>query len=450
MTAYTHALAAVIPITRWAADRFGTNRHNLTTLFLFVAGSVLCSMAWDIGPLIAFRALQGIGGGMLMPLGMTIMTRAAGPHRIGRVMAVLGIPMLLGPIGGPILGGWLIEAVTWHWIFLINLPIGIVAFVAALRVLPKDRPQPSESFDFLGMALLSPGLALFLFGVSSIPETRTVASARVLVPALIGLALVIGFVRHALRKDHPLIDLGLFKNRNLTVAVATMTLFIIAFMGAMLLLPSYFLQVRGQSTLHTGLLLAPQGLGAMVTMPIAGRLTDRIGPGKLVLSGIVLIALGTSVFTQVAADSPYPLLLGGLFVMGLGMGMTMTPIMSGALASLTHHQIARGSTLMNIVQQAGGSIGTAVMSVILTNQVLGNPAASAYSAVTQGVVPADQVPPAMLIEGQSSLADAFGGTYLVALALIVLCLVPALFLPRKRIERAMEQEDEQGVPMLVH
>ena len=159
MTAYTLALATVIPITGWAADRFGTKRLYLISLVLFVAGSVLCSMAWDIGPLIAFRALQGLGGGMLMPLGMTIMTRAAGPDRVGRVMAVLGVPMLLGPIGGPILGGWLIEAASWHWIFLINLPIGIVAFIFAAAVLPKDQPHPSESFDFLGMLLLSPGLA---------------------------------------------------------------------------------------------------------------------------------------------------------------------------------------------------------------------------------------------------------------------------------------------------
>ncbi|GIG89486.1 DHA2 family efflux MFS transporter permease subunit [Plantactinospora endophytica] len=450
MTAYTLALATVIPITGWAADRFGTKRLYLLSVVLFLGGSVLCSMAWDIGPLIVFRALQGLGGGMLMPLGMTIMTRAAGPHRVGRVMAVLGVPMLLGPIGGPILGGWLIEAVSWHWIFLINVPIGVVAFVLALRVLPKDEPHPSESFDFLGMLLLSPGLALFLYGVSSIPEAGTVAAAKVLVPAIVGLGLIVAFVFHALRKDHPLIDLGLFKNRNLTISVITMTLFTVAFMGAMLLLPSYFLQVRGEGTLNAGLLLAPQGIGAMLTMPIAGRLTDRIGPGKLVLGGMVLIALGLAPFTQITAGSSYPLLLGGLFVMGMGMGMTMMPMMSAAMASLTHAQVARGSTMMNIVQQTAGSIGTAVMSVILTNRVLESQAATAYSAVTQGQVPRDQVPPEVLVQGQSALADAFGQTYVIALVLIVLCVVPALLLPRKRIEAATPESGEVPVPVPMH
>jgi EmrB/QacA subfamily drug resistance transporter len=451
MTAYTLALATVIPITGWAADRFGTKRLYLTSLVLFVAGSVLCSVAWDIGPLIAFRALQGLGGGMLMPLGMTIMTHAAGPQRVGRVMAVLGVPMLLGPIGGPILGGWLVDAASWHWIFLINVPIGAVAVLAAIAILPKDRPEPSQSFDFLGMLLLSPGLALFLYGVSSIPGEGTVAATKVLVPALIGLALVLGFVLHALRKDHPLIDLRLFTNRHLTIAVVTMTLFMVAFMGTMLLLPSYFLQVRGESTLHTGLLLAPQGFGAMLTMPVAGRLTDRIGPGKLVLTGIVVIALGLGVFTQVSDGSSYVLLLGGLFVMGLGMGMTMMPIMSAALATLTHQQVARGSTLTNIVQQTAGSIGTAVMSVILTNQVLDSPAATAYSAVTQGQVPASQVPSDVLTQGRASLAEAFGNTYLVGVILIVLCFVPALFLPRKKSAGAPEpQPGEAAVPVAMH
>ncbi|HVV19745.1 MAG TPA: DHA2 family efflux MFS transporter permease subunit, partial [Pseudonocardiaceae bacterium] len=356
MTAYTLALATVIPISGWAADRFGTKRLYLTSIVLFVAGSALCSMAPGIGALIAFRALQGLGGGMLMPVGMTIMTRAAGPDRVGRVMAVLGVPMLLGPIGGPILGGWLIQAASWHWIFLINVPIGVIAFALALRVLPKDEPQPSQAFDFVGMLLLSPGLALFLYGVSSIPGAGTVTAAKVLIPAIIGIVLMVLFVLHARVKDHPLIDLKLFKHRGLTISVITMSLFAMAFFGSMLLLPLYFQQVRHQGTLNTGLLLIPQGLGAMITMPIAGRLTDKYGPGKFVIAGLVLIVAGLAVFTQISATMPYWAILGVLFVMGLGMGMTMMPTMTAAMAALSHHEVARGSTLMNIVQQSAGSV----------------------------------------------------------------------------------------------
>ena len=434
MTGYTLALATVIPLTGWAADRFGTKRLYLASIFLFLVGSVLCGLSWSIGSLIIFRVIQGLGGGMLMPLGMTIMTHAAGPARVGRVMAVLGIPMLLGPIWGPILGGWLIDAASWHWIFFINVPIGLIALVYASRVLPKDDPTPSESFDFLGMLLLSPGLALFLFGASQTPETGTVMSAKVLIPALIGVALVVAFVFHAKGKEHPLVDLRLFKHRGLTMSVLTMSLFAMAFFGSMLLLPLFFQQVHGETPLKTGLLLIPQGLGAMITMPIAGKLTDKFGPGKFVISGLVLIIGGLAVFTQISATMPYLGILAVLFVMGLGMGMTMMPTMTAAMAALTHHEVARGSTLMNIVQQSAGSIGTAIMSVVYTNAVLARPAAAAVVGVLR--TPEAQRPPQAVVDqinaaGVGPLSSAFGVTFTVAAIILAFALIPAFLLPRK-------------------
>ena len=173
----------------------------------------------------------------------------------------------------------------------------------------------------------------------------------------------------ARRNIHPLVELRLFKNRNMTVAIIAMTLFAIAFFGASLLFPLYFIQVRGEGTLGTGLLLAPQGIGAMITMPIAGILADKIGPGKIVLVGITVITVGMAMFTQIGADTSYAYILGALFVMGLGMGGTMMPIMTAALATLTAHNVARGSTLLNITQQVAASIGTALFSVILTNEL---------------------------------------------------------------------------------
>ena len=193
------------------------------SVLFFTLGSLLCAMAPNITMLIAFRVIQGLGGGVLMPLTFTILTLEAGPQRPGRLMAVLGIPMLLGPICGPILGGWLIDSFSWEWIFRINLPIGVLAFVLAAIVFPKDEAHPSETLDFLGMLMLSPGLATFLCGVSSIPSRGTAADPHVYIPASIGLVLMIGFVFHALyRADHPLIDPWLFKNRVLTLANTTM------------------------------------------------------------------------------------------------------------------------------------------------------------------------------------------------------------------------------------
>ncbi|GGQ50368.1 multidrug resistance protein B [Couchioplanes caeruleus subsp. azureus] len=469
MTGYTLALATVIPLTGWAADRFGTKRLYMAALLLFTLGSGLCATADSIGQLIGYRVLQGLGGGMLMPLGMTIMTRAAGPERIGRLMAVLGIPMLLGPIGGPILGGWLIDVASWQWIFLINLPIGAIALVYSAWALPKDAPEPSESFDFLGMLMLSPGLASFLYGVSTLPEAGTVADPEVWAPMLVGGLLVVGFVLYSFKPKHPLLDLRLLRNRNLSVASITMAVFMVAFMGAGLLFPSYFLQVRGESTLDAGLLMAPQGIGAMVTMPIAGMLADKIPVGRTVPFALILIAVGFFGFTQVGTDTSYVLLCGSLFVMGLGMGGTMMPIMTSALKTLTNHEVARGSTLLNILQQIAGSVGSALMSVILTSNLNDSPVipgavdpatkepvteAGLAIAVQQKPELAQQFPvdPALLQRGLEFVADSFGTTFWVGFVLVVVTFVPAFFLPRKREESHL-LDDEQGdraAPVMLH
>ncbi|GIE91397.1 DHA2 family efflux MFS transporter permease subunit [Actinoplanes regularis] len=464
MTGYTLALATVIPLTGWAADRFGTKRLYMAALLLFTIGSLLCSTADSIGQLVGYRVLQGLGGGMLMPLGMTIMTRAAGPERIGRLMAVLGIPMLLGPIGGPILGGWLIDVASWHWVFLINLPIGAAALVYAWWALEKDSPEPSESFDFLGMLMLSPGLASFLFGVSSLPEEGSFGATKVWLPMLIGGLLVIAFVFYSFKPQHPLLDLRLLRNRNLTVATVTLAVFTIAFMGAGLLFPSYFLQVRGESTLHAGLLMAPQGIGAMVTMPIAGMLADKIPVGRTVPFALLLIAAGFFTFTQVGTDTSYVLLCGSLFVMGLGMGGTMMPIMTSALKTLTNHEVARGSTLLNILQQIAGSVGTAMMSVILTNQLNesavipgmtnpanGEPVSEAGAAIAAQHNPqiAQQLPPDLLERGLQFAADSFGTTFWVGFVLTLATLIPAFFLPRKA-QAAVEADGAPAAPIVMH
>jgi EmrB/QacA subfamily drug resistance transporter len=466
MTGYTLALATVIPLSGWAADRFGTKRLYMLALLLFTLGSVLCATAGSIEQLVGFRVLQGLGGGMLMPLGMTIMTRAAGPARIGRLMAVLGIPMLLGPICGPILGGWLIEAASWHWIFLINLPIGAVALVYALFALPKDSPQPSESFDFIGMLMLSPGLALFLYGVSSLPAAGTITATKVWVPMLVGAVLVIGFVLHSFRPAHPLVDLRLFRNRNLTISTVSLFVFIIAFMGAGLLFPSYFLQIRGESTLQAGLLMAPQGIGAMVTMPIAGMLADKVPVGRTVPFAMALIAAGFFTFTQVGTDTSYVLLCGSLFVMGLGMGGTMMPIMTSALRTLQPHDVARGSTLVNILQQIGGSIGTATMSVILTSQLNKSPAIPGVTnprtgePITEaGAAIASQhglqmpLPPALIQRGLEFAADAFATTFWVGFVLVLTTFIPIAFLPRRRPASQLPGAGGDGrveTPAMIH
>ena len=220
VTGYTLALAAVIPLTGWAADRFGTKRIYLWSLALFMLGSILCASPGAPSSLIAFRVLQGVGGGMIMPAVMTIMTKKAGPQRMGRVMGILGVPMLMAPIVGPILGGWLVDDVSWRWIFLINVPIGIVAIVLAMIVLERDEPQPAHKLDWLGMALLSPGLALLIFGLAE--STRGgFGATKSWLPIVAGAALIIGFFRHSWRAEEPLIDIRTFTQTRAGAAAGT-------------------------------------------------------------------------------------------------------------------------------------------------------------------------------------------------------------------------------------
>jgi EmrB/QacA subfamily drug resistance transporter len=443
-TGYTLALATVIPLTGWAADRFGTKRLYLTSITLFLAGSMLSGAAWSSESLIVFRVLQGLGGGMLMPAGMTILTRAAGPDRVGRVMSIIGVPMLLGPIFGPILGGWLVDDFSWRWIFYINVPIAIAALTLSRRVLPKDVPEPSHRLDWLGLLLLSPGLALVIYGLAETNAAGGFASAQVIVPGLVGLTMLGLFVRHGLRTPDALIDLRLFKNRTFAAASGTLILVIIAVFGGMLLMPLYFQVVRGESAMTTGLLLAPQGLGAMLAMPLSGQLTDRTGIGRIVPVGLVIVAVAFLGLTQLGADTSYWLIGAILFVQGFGMGTTMMPTFSGALQTLRRAAIARASTTLNINQQVGASIGTAVLTVLLSHELTSRLGGGSGGGIGTTLPPAvrERVAPAM--------ADAFGATFWYALALVVVAFVVATaLLPRDKPEPVEDPDDAEAAAELV-
>jgi EmrB/QacA subfamily drug resistance transporter len=442
-TGYLLALATVIPLTGWAADRFGTKRLFITSIVLFLAGSAASGAAWSADSLIVFRVLQGIGGGMIMPAGMTMLTQAAGPSRVGRVMSIIGIPMMLGPVFGPVLGGFLVDDVSWRWIFYVNVPIGAIVLPLAVRVLPRDRPQPTERLDWLGLIMLSPGLAAFVYGLAETSSSGGVGSPRAFVPMLIGLALIVTFLAHAVRTEGGLLDVRLFKKRSVSAASGTTALFGMAYFGAALLLPLYFQIARGESALHAGLLIAPQGLGAALMMPFAGRATDRIGPGRVVLGGLLVTIIGVFSFTQIGAHTSYVSIEIALFVMGLGLGATMMPAMASAYQTLSRAQVARATSALSIIQRVGGSIGIALVSVVLTHQLtehLGRVAGKT------GLAAAQTVPASARAHANPVIAAAFGHTFWWALVLLVCALVPASLLSRHRVPIPPGPSDPDPTP----
>ncbi len=373
-TAYLLALASVIPLTGWCAERYGPKRVWMGAVAAFVASSALCGLAWSAESLIAFRVLQGLAGGMIMPVGMVTLAQAAGPDRMGRTMSIVGVPMLLAPVFGPMIGGLIIDDLSWRWIFYVNVPVGLVGLVLAARLLPTGAAVGRSAalgvpLDLRGLLLGSPGVALIVFGLAEYGDHGTLAAIQAWLPLALGVGMVTAFVRHGLRIEHPLVDIGLFGGVGFSAAAATVFLVGTALFGSMILLPLYYQEVRGLSPLDAGLLLAPQGLGAAVGMNIGGRLTDRVGAGRVVLGGLVLLTLGTIVFTAVKDDTSYWLLSAGLFFRGLGVGGAMMPSMAAAYKTLRVEQVPRATPMLNVLQRVGGSLGTAVLTVILTNGV---------------------------------------------------------------------------------
>jgi EmrB/QacA subfamily drug resistance transporter len=349
---------------------------------------------------------------------------------MGRVMGVLGVPMLIAPIMGPILGGWLVDDVSWRWIFFINVPIGIVAFILAMIVLERDQPQPAHKLDWIGMLLLSPGLAVFIYGLAE-SSTYGFGSVRSWGPTLAGFVLILAWFVHTWRTPNPLIDLRTFAHTRAGAAAGTFFLFAISVFGSMLLVPLYFQAVRGASALQAGLLLAPGGLGAMLTMPISGKLTDRYGPTWWPAVGLPFVAIGLLPFVFVGPHTSYVLLCTGSFVQGIGMGFAMMPNMTAAMQAVPPAAIARTSTAMNIIRQTGASIGTAVLSVILASAITSNLTAVLGSHAPRtgsggGLATLQHLPASAHAAIQTPLADAFSSTFVWALVLILVALIPAV------------------------
>ncbi|MEV6312123.1 DHA2 family efflux MFS transporter permease subunit [Streptomyces sp. NPDC051840] len=367
-TAYLLAVVTAVPASGWLADRFGGRRVWLAAVALFLAGSALCALSWSATSLIVFRVVQGLGGGLLPPTGQALLARIAGPSRIGKVISVVAVVPLLSPVFGPVAGGALLSVASWEWLFLVNLPIGAVAMLLARRYVPVVPPaSKGVPFDVRGALLLSPGLAALVYGLTEAADGHRLPAV---LGAGAGALMLVAFVVHGLRtRGTPLIDPRLFARPPFGPAALALLVLGASVFGTAFLLPLYLQTGEGLSAWEAGLMMAPQGVGAVAGSVLVTRTVSAVSPRALVVSGVGLVLAGTVPFTQLDHGLPDAAMLASLVVRGFGMAMISAPLMNIVYSRMESAHVARASGALNMLNTVGGSLGTAALAVVLQSRL---------------------------------------------------------------------------------
>ncbi|GAB2576516.1 MFS transporter [Paractinoplanes abujensis] len=423
-TAYLLGIVAVIPLAGWASERFGARRVYLVALGVFTVFSVAAGLAGNAVTLAVFRALQGVGGGLLNPVGQAIGMRAVAPDRRGRLMAMLGLPLIVGPVLGPPLSGWLVDAASWRWVFLINLPVGALAMLLCARFLPREATPgfPVRRIDWAGLALLPVGGTGIVLGCTLIPH----ASGAAFLAA--GLLLVVVFVVRAVRVAAPLVDVRLFKGRLFATGVGVLTAFGAAYFGALTVLPLFVQGVRGDPAALAGALGVPAAIGVGVTVQVATRLVDRVAPRRVALTGVTLgLVAMVGLVAATTTNSPYGLIVAAATLLGVASGATILPTMTAAVRDLPANELPAATTLLALTQQLAAAAGVAVVATVLGVALDGPTGGGGVAAMLA-------LDPGARSAAEADLAVGVGSAYGVGTLLMVVAVVVAVRVPQ-RVDR---------------
>jgi MFS transporter, DHA2 family, multidrug resistance protein len=364
LTSYIVASAIALPISGWLADRVGRKRLLLISVVLFTIASVACATATSLGEMVLFRALQGVGGAFIVPLAQATLFDINPREKHGQAMALFGGGVMIGPILGPVIGGWLTDNYNWRWVFLVNLPVGIICILIMSQFMPEGELH-KRRFDMFGFALLAIALGALQFCLDRGQQNDWFSSWETIVEA--GLAIGAGwmFLVHMLTSEHPLFDREIFKDRNFATSVVFMAVTGVLLLAGLALLPPLLQNMYGYSVLQSGFLTAPRGIGTLFSMLIAGRMTGKMDARILVGIGVILMGYSLHMMTGFAIDQPSrPVIMSGI-VQGLGLGLIFVPLQTLAFETLATRFRTTGAALLNLSRNIGGSIGISVVSTEL-------------------------------------------------------------------------------------
>lgn len=363
-TGYLLGIVAVLPTVAWLIGRLTARTVFIAAVVGFTVASVLAALCWNIESLIVFRILQGVAGGLIGPASQTIALGASDPERRGRVMSILGIPVLFGPLAGPLLAGSIIDNATWRLIFAINVPIGAAVILLAARLIPRTARASPPFLDRVGLALLPTGSLLLVLALTVMAGHGPTAPA--IAAALAGPGALAAFSIRALRIEHPLLNLRLLRIRSVATGTVIATTFGAAYFGSAILLPLYVQAVRGDAATVAGALAIPQALAVGITMQIATRLTDRAPARRIIATALSIGLTGMIILAAaIATNAPYPVLIAGTVALGIGSGGTILPAMTTATRSLSTSELPWGTTLLGLAQQLAASMGIALTTLVL-------------------------------------------------------------------------------------
>lgn len=455
LSAYLLALALVVPATGFLSDRLGTKRLYILSITGFTLGSLLCGLAWDINSLILFRFIKGLAGGITMPLGLALMFRTVPRSEQGSMMGIFGLPIIMAPVFGPVIGGFLVETVSWRMVFFINLPVGIMGAVLAIFLLRETEKVPARRFDYKGFILAAIGFSSVLLALTRAPQDGW-GAPNVLALFLVAAVSLTAWVIVELTEESPLLDLRIFRNLPFTLSASVYFIGTMVLISVVFLMPLFLQQVRGLSPIQTGLLLMPQGIALAIALPLTGRLYDKVGPRPLIIPGIIGATYATFQLHDLNLSTSDATLIKILMLRGVSSALMFIPAITLTMSLVPRDQLPQASALTNSLRQLFPAFATAAFATILTVRQafhFGNLAQTVTpgslmamqvlsgleKAATRYGVPngmAEQTAILMLdtVVQREAAVKAFNDTFFIAAILILLALVPALFLRRPKVE----------------